>query len=192
MTVHRYRRHVFVLAAVIALGLGAAHAGPPRYESGPGYRWARVVEVTPVYVRSSEPIYRQECFIEARHEVYEPGYHRRPRHAHSAPILGAIVGGLIGNQFGDGSGRAASTFAGVVLGDALARDAMYSRNYVPPRGHMVEREVCRDVPTRSYRETRMLDGYEVAYEYGGEIYHTRTDYDPGDRIQVRVDVRPRR
>jgi surface antigen len=41
--------------------------------------------------------------------------------------LGAIVGGIIGNQFGKGSGRTAATIGGVVLGgivgNQLAKDA---------------------------------------------------------------------
>jgi uncharacterized protein YcfJ len=33
-------------------------------------------------------------------------------------------------------------------------------------------------------------GYDVTYEYMGRQFVTRTDYHPGDRIRVRVDVRP--
>ena len=32
--------------------------------------------------------------------------------------------------------------------------------------------------------------YDVTYEYAGREYTTRTQYHPGDRIRVRVDVRP--
>ena len=38
-------------------------------------------------------------------------------------MLGAIVGGLIGNQFGHGRGRDAATLAGAALGHAVASDA---------------------------------------------------------------------
>jgi uncharacterized protein YcfJ len=34
-----------------------------------------------------------------------------------------------------------------------------------------------------------LAGYDVTYEYANRTYHTRTNYHPGDRIRVRVDVR---
>jgi len=30
----------------------------------------------------------------------------------------------------------------------------------------------------------------VAYRYNGRTYWTRTDYHPGDRIEVQVDVNP--
>ncbi len=172
-----------------ALVAGPASAGPhhhPRSE----LRWARVVEVTPIDVYQTEPILSRECRIESHYETAGHGYYRRPRHAHSAPILGAIVGGVIGNQFGSGSGRAAATFAGAVLGDAIARDRVYANAHVPPPMRLVEREVCEDVPTGHYRRTRYVDGYDVAYEYGGEIHHTRTDYHPGERIRIEVSVRP--
>jgi hypothetical protein len=46
------------------------------------------------------------------------------------PIIGgAIIGGLIGNQFGKGSGKTALTAAGVVLGGSIGRDYEYSRRY---------------------------------------------------------------
>ena len=48
--------------------------------------------------------------------------------------------------------------------------------------------VCEPVSYR--RERDRVDGYDVTYEYAGRMYHTRSDYNPGDRIRVRVDVRP--
>lgn len=68
-----------------------------------------------------------------------------PSHAYGAPagayypqsgyrsytplIGGAIVGGLIGNQFGKGSGRKALTAAGVILGGSIGRDYEYRNRY---------------------------------------------------------------
>ena len=37
-------------------------------------------------------------------------------------IIGAIFGGAIGNQFGEGDGKDAMTFAGIFLGASLAHD----------------------------------------------------------------------
>jgi uncharacterized protein YcfJ len=34
-----------------------------------------------------------------------------------------------------------------------------------------------------------VSAYDVTYEYAGQQYTTRTNYHPGDRIRVRVDVR---
>jgi surface antigen len=45
--------------------------------------------------------------------------------------VGAVLGGVIGNQFGSGSGRTAATIGGVILGgiagNAIARDACRDR-----------------------------------------------------------------
>jgi hypothetical protein len=39
-------------------------------------------------------------------------------------------------------------------------------------------------------EDERLQGYDVTYEYANRTYRTRTNYHPGDRIRVRVDVQP--
>ena len=53
------------------------------------------------------------------------------------------------------------------------------------------RRHCR---TRSQRWMcnvgNQVAGYDVTYEYANRTYRTRTDYHPGDRIRVRVDVQP--
>lgn len=182
-------RSVLLLMVVAASGLAVAQPRPYSPGPGPGYGWAEVVAVTPVYVRDSEPVYQEECWSEPVREVYAPPRYR-PRYSHSAPILGAIAGGVIGNQFGSGSGRVAATFAGAVLGDAIVRDHQYAGyRGGPPHQRVVYRERCRSVAT-GYRSNEYLDGYDVAYEFGGEIYRTRMAHPPGDRIRVRVDVQP--
>ena len=184
-------------------GSGYRGGGPGYYRGGPGYyrggdgghggateyRWARVVEVTPIHASESEPVYREECRTELVEEVHGNGYYRRPRYARSGPILGAIAGGLIGNQIGSGGGRVAATVAGATLGHAVAVDRQHARNYVPPATRVVEREVCRQVAD-GYRQTGFIEGYDVAYEFGGRIFHARTEEDPGERIRIPVRVRP--
>lgn len=109
-------------------------------------------------------------------------------------VLGAIAGGLLGNQFGSGSGKAATTFFGAVLGDALVADAQ-ARRYpayapAPTVAHteVSYRERCRE-ETRYEREDQVR-WYDVTYRWDGRLYHTRTPFDPGDRLRVRIDVTP--
>jgi uncharacterized protein YcfJ len=33
-------------------------------------------------------------------------------------------------------------------------------------------------------------GYDVEYRYRGEVYVSRLNYDPGERLRVRVSVTP--
>jgi len=42
---------------------------------------------------------------------------------------------------------------------------------------------------RSHQEER-IDGYDVVYRYHGRKYATRTPFDPGNKLKIRVDVRP--
>ncbi len=46
----------------------------------------------------------------------------------NATILGALVGGAIGNQIGSGDGRRAATVAGAVAGGAIGNNAAKDRN----------------------------------------------------------------
>ena len=70
------------------------------------YEWANVIEAVPVTRIIRRPVDEEVCWQE---EVYRGVPQRRSR----APVVfGAILGGLIGNQFGHGSGRDAMTLAG--------------------------------------------------------------------------------
>ena len=63
-----------------------------------------------------------------------------------------------------------------------------SGNAVERHGRPVERCETR---YRSHQEER-IDGYRVMYRYHGQKYVTEMPYDPGNRIKVRVDIRPAR
>lgn len=112
----------------------------------------------------------------------------------SERVLGTIAGGLLGNQFGKGSGRAASTFFGAMLGDALVADAqarrypMYTRAPAVARTEVSYRQRCRE-ETRYRREERVR-WYDVTYRWDDQLYHTRVPFDPGDRLRVRIEVIP--
>src|SRR5690625_7021681 len=82
---------------------GLALAGSTSYET------ARVVDVQPIVDIERTPVDREVC---RQQEVLV-----EKRHSHTPTILGAIVGGVVGNQFGGGSGRRAATVAGAALGD---------------------------------------------------------------------------
>jgi len=108
-------------------------------------------------------------------------------------ILGGIIGAAIGNQIGRGDGKRAATVAGAIIGSAIGHDRAGTRyvadrddRYDAPRGYDVER--C-DVRYDESWEQR-IDGYRVRYVYHGREGVTTLPYEPGDRIRVRVDVRP--
>jgi uncharacterized protein YcfJ len=146
------------------------------------WAYARVVDVDHREVRVREP--RQVCeevpVVERTHYRGGPDTGR--------VLVGAVIGGVIGHQFGSGRGNDVATAAGALIGANEAAQNSYRRERV------VEREVLetRCETVRHARYESRLEGYDVTYRYQGRLYHTRTDYDPGKRIRVRVDVTPAR
>ena len=171
---------------LLSLGLvaGVALAGPAAaayYDRGVEYDYARVLSVDPIYDEYARPVGREVCYD-------EPVYYSR-RGSGTPTIVGAIVGGAIGNQFGSGSGRDAATVAGALLGGSIARDSQRRSDYYGyDRGHRGYAQRC-EVRTDYQRQAEIV-GYDVEYEYNGRIGHTRTDTHPGRRIRVAVDVVP--
>ena len=112
-----------------------------------------------------------------------------------ATVLGGIVGAAIGSQVGGGSARYATSAIGSMVGGMAGRQIyeQRQRERMPDRTGTVT--VCDPVPVHDgngYYSSNdgSVDAYDVTYEYAGQQYTTRTHYHPGDRIRVRVDVRP--
>jgi len=189
---------------------GPALADPGRdWRPASDYRasfdYARVIDVDPIvrHVRVRTPV--RECWEETRYERYDDygraGRHERPRRGEAgATIAGGIIGGVIGRQFGDGDGRDAMTLVGTLVGAAIGNERA-SRPRAPDHGSRYDYDRYDAYERRSRPVTRCetryraedeerIDGYRVTYRYRGQTYTTRTDYDPGDRIRVRVNVSP--
>ncbi|GAA4861829.1 glycine zipper 2TM domain-containing protein [Luteimonas vadosa] len=114
-----------------------------------------------------------------------------------ATVVGGLVGAVVGSKVGGGSARYATSALGSVVGGMAGREIYEAsqRNRYPRQGNVT---VCDPVPVGSgggyYPANDGYGGgvraYDVTYEYAGRRYTTRTNYHPGDRIRVRVDVRP--
>lgn len=145
------------------------------------YGYADVLRVDPVYetVRYREP--REECYDQP--VVYRE---RSGGNGAGGTIVGAIIGGALGNQVGKGDGRRAATAAGAVIGGAIGRD-VDKRGGSEREYERIERR-CRITETE--REERRTAGYDVEYRYKDEIYFSRLDYDPGNKLRIRVAVSP--
>lgn len=166
-------------ALALALVLPAAAADAAVYD------YAQVVSVTPNirYVTVSKPV--QECWEETRYYTANS----RPAGGFGATLFGAIVGGVIGHQFGSGSGNDAATVAGSLVGAAIGNDA-HRRSSGVSESTQYARPVRRcETNYQSHQEER-VDSYRVIYNYNGRKYATDTPFDPGDRLRIRVDVRP--
>lgn len=148
------------------------------------YDYARVLSVEPVirYVTVTTPV--KECWDDV--QTYSTGYYEPGRAGKT--LFGAIVGSVIGHQFGNGRGNDAATVAGALIGAGIASDA--ARNAPTYHTTRYERPIRRCETNYQSHEEERVDGYEVIYAYNGRKYATRTPFDPGKRIRIRVDVRP--
>ncbi|MDX1379896.1 MAG: glycine zipper 2TM domain-containing protein [Xanthomonadales bacterium] len=147
---------------------------------GAAYHTAAVIDAVPVTRTVRVPVEQEVCWDETYYE------RTGPRRSPVPGIIGAIVGGVIGNQFGGGSGQDALTVAGAALGATVATNANRRNN--PDRYHAVTEQRC-DWETHYTTEEEIV-GWDVTYEYNGEIFETRMREEPGDRIRVRVNVEP--
>ncbi|VAW47397.1 hypothetical protein MNBD_GAMMA02-1549 [hydrothermal vent metagenome] len=146
-------------------------ASANRYNNG-NINYGQVVEVKPIYQLVSVPEERQVC--DRRDNRYSN--QRHDNHAGKA-ILGGIIGGAIGNRFGRGSGRDVSTALGVLIGAGVGANKGHHNN---------NRRNCY-IETH-YREEDRFMGYDVTYNYNGNLYHTQMQEHPGDRVRLRVNV----
>jgi len=148
------------------------------------YDYARVISVEPVirYVTVTTPV--KECWDDVqtyRTRNYQPGRAGKT-------LFGAILGGVIGHQFGSGRGNDAATVAGALIGAGVAAES--ARNDAEYHTTRYSRPVRRCETNYQSHEEERIDGYDVIYSYHGRKYATRTPYDPGKKIRIRVDVRP--
>ncbi|MCI1709143.1 MAG: glycine zipper 2TM domain-containing protein [Chiayiivirga sp.] len=169
------------LAGAASAQVPTAPGGYVSHESV-NYGYADVLRADAVYetVRFREP--REECYDEPV-TVRERG----GGDPTGGTVLGAIIGGVVGNQVGSGNGRKAATAAGAVIGGAIGRD-VDRRNGGPDRVYESTERRCRVVDVE--REDRRIAGYDVEYRYKGDIFVSRLDYDPGNKLRVRVTVAP--
>ena len=170
-----------IAAILVALNVSAQDR---RYDGPAGdnntkYAWADVLRVDPVYdrVTTSEP--RQECEDVPVDRRVDGGGNNA-----AGAVIGAIVGGGLGNTVGKGDGRKAATVAGAVVGGAVghgvaSQDDRYAGG--------VE---CHCRLVQDAAEERRIVGYDVQYRYRGDVYMSRLDYDPGERLRVRVSIAP--
>ena len=137
---------------------------------------------------------RQECWNE-RTNGYDSGYYRdqngrlyRGDSTANGTLLGAVIGGALGNQVGKGDGRTAATVAGAVIGGKIGHD-VDARNDSSGYAYRDDSGTTRRCRTVSDNGGR-FGGYDVTYRYAGQNYHALMNYRPGRTMRVMVQVRP--
>lgn len=150
--------------------------------------FARVTQIEPVYYTINEPVTttQEVCRIN-QVPVYEDSQ-RDPSTADVA--AGAIIGGLLGNQVGGGSGKDAATIIGAIIGAEKAKKPKTERRIIGYRNV----EVCEMVTTNSGTIQRKELAYViVTARYNGIefTYQTNEMVRIGKRIPVTVTVTPK-
>ena len=141
-----------------------------------GVKYAKVVSVDPVRTTVNHP--KQVCHDETVTHTAPP----KDQHRIAGTAIGAVVGGLLGNQVGGGKGKTLATVAGAV-GGGYAGNKIEEHNQKAQVTTSVEQK-CSTVDNSSSK----LVGYDVRYVYNGVTRTVRMDHDPGDRVQVQEGV----
>ena len=181
----------------------------PIIDNGYG-RYGNTTASQRCYYREADDVYARDVY---RNDGYQDDGYREDRYGDDAygdrrypdrgtesgrtvaTVIGGIAGAVLGSKVGDGSGRYVGTAVGSMVGGMAGRSIYDSaqRDRQVQRGRV---RVCDPVPASGgrygddYYGDGRVNGYDVTYEYGNRTYHTRTDHHPGDRIRIRVDVRP--
>lgn len=139
----------------------------------------KIVDIEPIFTKVSQQVPQQQCYEEDR---YVGGNGSTANTA-----AGAVIGGAIGNQFGEGDGKTAMTVLGAILGaDVANRNA---RN-----GHVERVTVCDTV----YAEQAgtVINEYDITYDVDGVYVIIRVNSAQGERARIgqrqlfRVTYRP--
>ena len=139
---------------------------------------ATVVSVEKVYKQYRVDEDYQDCYIQ---ETVQTG-----DGSATNELMGAVIGGAIGNQFGDGDGKDALTLFGALMGASIANDAEKIAN---KKGRKVIRQEVCETKTRQVIEKR-LSHYLVTVDYAGRDVSFKTNRRPANdviKIEVTVD-----
>ncbi|UPG92014.1 glycine zipper 2TM domain-containing protein [Luteibacter aegosomaticola] len=162
--------------ADVANGPAPASAPAPAPEPA-GPKYARVVSVDPV--REAATSAQKEC----HDEVVTRRAPVKDQHQIAGTAIGAVAGGLLGNQIGGGKGRTLATVAGAVGGGYAGHEIQERRQETNTVTSTVRK--CDTVPGKSGDK---IVAYDVRYEYNGVTRSIRMDHDPGDRVEVQEGV----
>ncbi|MBU3647752.1 MAG: hypothetical protein FGM56_06715 [Limnohabitans sp.] len=127
----------------------------------------KVISSTPIIQQVAVP--RQVCNNE---QVVTQG-----QKSGAGAAMGAIAGGAIGNNMGQGSGRAAATmlglFGGAILGDKIEG---------PGTPEVRNVQNCSQ---QMFYENRTM-AYNVVYEFAGKQYTVQMPQDPGPTVRLQI------
>ncbi len=166
-------KSVLSTALLAAAGVSFAQAG---YGNSAGNAFGVVISSTPVVQQVTVP--KQVCTTTTTYNTQPSG---------GGALIGAVVGGALGNQFGRGhgqDGRAVATVIGA-LGGGIVGNQIEAQNY-PGYATQHAGQSCH---TQNTVENRTI-AQNVLYEYAGQRFNVQMpatgDFRPGVRIALQV------
>ncbi|AXE62362.1 glycine zipper 2TM domain-containing protein [Candidatus Thioglobus sp. NP1] len=135
-------------------------------------------------VTSVEKVFKQYRVDEPYQECYIKESVQSGDGSATNELMGAVLGGAIGNKLGDGDGKDAMTIFGAFLGASLANDAEKANG----TGAVVSQEVCEN-KVRQVIEKR-LSHYRVTVDYDGRevsFSSKKRPYDDVIKIEVSIE-----
>ncbi len=167
-------KSIVIGSALSVLGLGGLAFGAYQMQAadqGPQYADITHVDRITETVQTPHEVC-ENVAVTRRRPVQDPN-----RIAGTA--VGAIVGGVLGNQVGGGNGKKLATAAGAVAGGFAGREV---------QGRMQQGDTYTTTERRCHTQTdskEQVIGYDVEYRIDGEAYNTRLDEAPeGDRVPL--------
>ncbi|MBI6953731.1 uncharacterized protein YcfJ [Pseudomonas sp. TE6288] len=165
-------KSMLVGAVLGAVGVtaGGAVATYSLVNKGPEY--AQVTDVQPIKQQVKTP--REVC----KDVTVTRQAPVKDQHQIAGTVVGAIAGGLLGNQIGGGTGKKIATVAGAVGGG-------YAGNKV--QEGMQERDTYTTTQTRCNTVNDISDkvvGYNVTYSIGDQVGKVKMDHEPGSTIPL--------
>ena len=160
------------IAAGVALALGGYAAADWRAERREEAQYATTLRVIPVKEEIKTP--REEC-----RDVRVTKYVQDRGNDTTGTVVGALVGGALGNQVGGGNGRKAATAAGLIGGGLIGRRIDENNN--PPKAVHTTQRKCKTV----HDTHEEVVAYDVEYRYRDEVHMARMERDPGPKWKVK-------
>ncbi|WP_266159315.1 glycine zipper 2TM domain-containing protein [Dyella silvatica] len=164
--------------AVPAANTAPAGQAAPVAAADNGVKYGRVVSVDPVRQSVSSP--QRVCRDEVVNHTAPPS----DQHQIAGMAIGAVAGGLLGNQVGGGKGRTLATVAGALGGGYAGKRIEESHQ----QGQVTSSVEHRCSTVNQPGDANRIVAYDVRYEYNGVTRTVRMDHDPGDRVQVQEGV----
>ena len=131
-------------------------------------KYVKVVKHVKIYKTITREVPYQDCHYESvpvQHTRYVDEYKRNP----AAPLLGGVIGGVIGHQFGAGKGKDLATAVGAIGGAMVANKNYGVKHYRRPVTTVTyeQRRVCNTY----YRTVtkRVVRWKNIGYRHGKRI-----------------------